>query len=68
MRARSLARFSGTRTARPWFASDDRIACRIHHTAYEMNFTPWSTSNFFAAVTRPTLPSWIRSISETPRF
>ena len=44
------------------------MAWRIHHTAYEMNFTPWSGSNFRAAVSRPTLPSPIRSISGSPRF
>ena len=33
-----------------------------------MNFTPCSGSNFRAAVTSPTLPSWIRSERETPRF
>ena len=56
MRERSAVRLSGTRTVRPWRASAERIAWRIHHTAYEMNFTPWSGSNFRAAVSRPTLP------------
>src|SRR4026207_2139060 len=32
-----------------------------------MNFTPWSGSNFRAAVTSPTVPSWIRSEREAPR-
>ena len=68
MRERSAVRLSGTRTVRPWRASDERIAWRIHHTAYEMNFTPWSGSNFRAAVSRPTLPSPIRSMSGRPRF
>ena len=33
-----------------------------------MNFTPWSGSNFRAAVSSPTLPSPIRSVSGRPRF
>ncbi len=33
-----------------------------------MNFTPWSGSNFVAAVTSPTLPSWMRSRKDMPRF
>ena len=65
---RSAVRFSGTRTVRPCRASEARIAWRIHHTAYEMNFTPWSGSNFRAAVIRPTLPSPIRSVRGRPRF
>src|SRR4029077_7914387 len=68
MRDRSAVRFKGTRTVRPWRASAARIAWRIHHTAYEMNFTPWSGSNFRAAVSRPTLPSPIRSVRGRPRF
>ena len=68
MRERSAVRLRGTRTVRPWRASDDRMAWRIHQTAYEMNFTPWSGSNFRAAVSRPTLPSPIRSMRGRPRF
>src|SRR3712207_6971766 len=37
MRERSAVRLSGTRTVRPWRASADRIAWRIHHTAYEID-------------------------------
>jgi hypothetical protein len=33
-----------------------------------MNLTPWSGSNFRAAVIRPRLPSPIRSVSARPRF
>ena len=61
-------RLSGTRTVRPWRASEARMACRIHQTAYEMNLTPWSGSNLRAAVSRPTLPSPIRSVRGNPRF
>jgi hypothetical protein len=68
MRDKSAVRFSGTRTVRPCRASAARIAWRIHHTAYEMNFTPWSGSNFRAAVSKPTLPSPIRSVRGRPRF
>ena len=68
MRERSEVRLSGTRTVRPCLASEERIAWRIHQTAYEMNFTPWSGSNFRAAVRRPTLPSPIRSMRAMPRF
>ena len=68
MRERSAVRLSGTRTVRPWRASEARIAWRIHQTAYEMNFTPWSGSNFRAAVSSPTFPSPIRSMSGRPRF
>ena len=34
----------------------------------EMNLTPWSGSNLRAAVSSPTLPSPIRSMSGRPRF
>jgi hypothetical protein len=43
-------------------------AWRIHQTAYEMNLTPRSGSNFRAAVIKPRFPSPIRSTSGTPRF
>src|SRR5438034_8715080 len=33
-----------------------------------MNFTPWSGSNFRAAVSSPTFPSPIRSVRGSPRF
>src|SRR6266513_1235232 len=33
-----------------------------------MNFTPWSGSNFRAAVSNPTFPSPIRSVRGRPRF
>src|SRR5207244_2915525 len=68
MRDRSAVRFNGTRTVRPWRANAARIAWRIHHTAYEMNFTPWSGSNFRAAVSSPTFPSPIRAVRGRPRF
>ena len=34
------------RTERVCSASALSTACRTHHTAYEMNLTPWSGSNF----------------------
>ena len=67
-RLRSAVRLSGTRTGRPCRAMAACTAWRIHHTAYEMNLTPRSGSNFRAAVMRPRLPSPIRSTSGTPRF
>jgi RNA polymerase sigma factor (sigma-70 family) len=60
------ARLSGTRTIRDCSASAWRIACRIHHTAYEMNLMPLVSSNLCAARMRPRLPSLIRSESDTP--
>src|SRR5437016_8349971 len=65
MRCSVPARFSGTRTMRDCSASACRIACRIHHTAYEMNLIPLVSSNLWAARIRPRFPSLIRSDSET---
>ena len=67
-RDRSAVRLRGTRTGRPCRAIAACTACRIHHTAYEMNFTPRSGSNFRAAVISPRFPSPIKSTSGTPRF
>ena len=48
--------FSGMRTLRVCSANALSTAWRTHHTAYEMNFTPWSGSNFLTALRRPSLP------------
>jgi hypothetical protein len=49
-------------------ASACRIACRIHHTAYEMNLIPFVSSNLWAARMSPRFPSLMRSERETPWF
>src|ERR671911_1188712 len=47
---------SGMRTLRVCSAKALRTGWRTHHTAYEMNLTPWSGSNFLTALSSPSLP------------
>ena len=42
--------------------------CLIHQTAYEMNLKPLVSSNLFAALINPKLPSFIRSGKVKPWF
>src|SRR5688500_17981819 len=59
---------SGSRTIRDCSANACRIDWRIHHTAYEMNLKPLVSSNLFAALIKPRLPSLIRSGRLRPWF
>jgi hypothetical protein len=58
--------FRGMRTLRVCSASALRTAWRTHHTAYEMNLTPWSGSNFRTAFRSPSLPIATSSDRSSP--
>src|SRR5690554_2085334 len=58
--------FNGKRTIRDCSANADKIDWRIHQTAYEINLKPRVSSNLFAALIKPKLPSLIKSGSVKP--
>ena len=58
--------FRGMRTLRVCSARAFSTAWRTHHTAYEMNFTPWSGSNFLTALRSPSLPIATSSDRSSP--
>ena len=60
--------FNGSLTIRLCSAIACRILWRIHQTAYEMNLNPLVSSYFSAAFISPTLPSLMRSGSDSPWF
>src|SRR5215472_9738446 len=71
--ARLTARFSswsrrGTLTAHPLSRKCRFISPTIVGVAYVVNSTPRSTSKRSIALMRPTVPTWIRSSIDSPRF
>ena len=64
----SFALFSGRRIIRDFSQMAFRMAWRIHHTAYEMKWYPFSTSNRSMAFMSPMFPSLIRSARGRPWF
>src|SRR6266850_869287 len=54
------------RTLRVCSARAFSTACLTHHTAYEMNFTPWSGSNFRTAFSSPSFPMATSSARSSP--
>jgi len=49
-------RFKGNLINRPCSASACKIACLIHHTAYEINLKPLDGSKRFDALINPKFP------------
>jgi len=57
---------SGSLTILDCSANACKIDCLIHQTAYDINLNPLVSSNLFAALISPRLPSLIRSGRVSP--